>query len=129
YALAMVCELLGAALIGGETTQPPNLTMKHAIWNNMLAIVFDPSRLGTGESFEKEARSFIEWVQSAPLSGAIDSILMPGYPERRSRKARAGAVPIDSVTLAELDEAAGALAHAKGRSPGPLSPLEWGASP
>ncbi len=124
HALAMVCELLGAALIGGPTTRPANLTMKHAIWNNMLVIVFDPGRLGSGESFEKEARSFIEWVQSAPLSGVIDSILMPGDPERRSRKARAAAVPIDGGTLAELDEASSAIARAKGGSPGPLSSLE-----
>jgi len=35
--------------------------MKHAIWNNMLAIVFDPARLGSGASFEAEARGFIDW--------------------------------------------------------------------
>jgi len=80
--------------------------VKHAIRNNMLAIVFDPEKLGPGSSFEQEARSFIDWVQSAPLSGAIDAILMPGDPERRSRQARAAAVPIDEGTLAELAEAA-----------------------
>jgi uncharacterized oxidoreductase len=121
YALAMVCELLGAALIGGPTTRPGNITMKHAIWNNMLAIVFDPSKLGTGAPFESEARSFIDWVRSAPLSGATEAILMPGDPERRSRKARAEAIPIDGGTLAQLDEASLAIAHARGRSPGPLS--------
>ena len=119
YALAMVCELLAAALTGGPTTRPANLTMKHAIWNNMLAIVFDPARLGSGASFEAEARGFIDWVRSAPLTGAIDSILMPGDPERRSRKERAGAVPVDGGTLLQLDEAAAAIA--RGRSPGPLS--------
>src|SRR5437588_588220 len=77
--------------------------------------------LGKGESFETEARSFVEWVRSARLSGAIDAILMPGDPERRSRRARAEAVPIDGATLAELDEAARAIARATGRSPGPLS--------
>jgi hydroxycarboxylate dehydrogenase B len=121
YALAMICELLGAALTGGPTTRPANLTMKHAIWNNMLAIVFDPARLGSGASFEAEARSFIDWVRSSPLTGAIDSILMPGDPERRSREQRAEAVPVDGGTLLELDEAATAIARARGRSPGPLS--------
>ena len=123
HALAMVCELLGEALTGGETTRPPNQRMRHAIWNNMLAIVFDPARLGSGESFETEARSFVEWVRSARLSGAIDAILMPGDPERRSRRARAEAVPIDGATLAELDEAAEAIARATGRSPGLPSKL------
>ena len=121
YALAMICELLGAALTGGPTTRPANMTMKHAIWNNMLAIVFDPARLGSGASFEAEARGFIDWVRSAPLTGAIDSILMPGDPERRSRKERAEAVPVDGGTLLQLDEAAAAIAGARGRSPGPLS--------
>lgn len=124
YALAMVCELMGAALIGGPTARPENMQVKHAIWNNMLAIVFDPARLGAGEAFEREARSFIEWVQSAPLSGAIEKILMPGDPERRSRKQRAEAIPIDGETLAQLDAAAAAIGRAKGKAPGPVSSLE-----
>jgi uncharacterized oxidoreductase len=124
YALAMVCELLGAALIGAPTARPGNMDVQHAIWNNMLAIVFDPARLGAGDAFEREARAFIEWVQSAPLSGVIDKILVPGDPERRSRKERAAAVPIDSETLAQLDGASAAIARAKGRSPGPLSALQ-----
>jgi len=117
----MICELLGAALTGGPTTRPGNMTMKSALWNNMLAIVFDPTRMGSGDAFESEGRAFIEWVRSAPLSGEIDSILMPGDPERRSRKARASGVPVDAGTLAQLDGAAEAIARTRGRSPGPLS--------
>jgi uncharacterized oxidoreductase len=124
YALAVVCELLGAALCGGETSRPGNLTMKHAIWNNTLAIVFDPAKMGSTAAFEREARGFVEWVKSAPLSGETDSILMPGDPERRSRKERAEAIPVDSGTLRQLDSAAAAIDNARGRSPGPLSSLE-----
>lgn len=109
YALAMVCELLGAALTGGETTRPANMTMQFGIWNNMLTIVFDPNRVGPGERFESEARGFVEWVQSARLSGAVDRIMMPGDPEMRSREARANAIPIDAGTMAQLDEAAATI--------------------
>jgi hydroxycarboxylate dehydrogenase B len=123
YALAMICELLAAALTGGPTTRPANMTMKSAIWNNMLAIVFDPARLDSGNGFETEARAFIDWVRSAPLSGEIDAILMPGDPERRTRKARASGVPVDAGTLGQLDGAAEAIARTRGRSPGPLSAL------
>ncbi len=126
YALAMVCELLGAALTGGETTQPENMTMKYAIWNNMLTIVFDPARMGTGDRFEQEARAFVQWVESAPLSGAVDRIMMPGDPERRSRAARAQQVPIDPGTMAQLDGAAAAVAKRFGQGPGPCSALERG---
>jgi len=121
YALAMVCELLGAALIGGPTTRPQNLTVQSAIWNNMLAVIFDPAALGALAPFEAEARSFIDWVRSAPLSGSLDAILMPGEPERRSRRERARGIPIDPESLAQLDEASATIAREKGRSPGPLS--------
>jgi len=129
YALAMVCELLGAALTGGETTQPSNMTMKYAIWNNMLTLVFDPARLGTGERFEQEARSFVEWVRSARLSEVgreLGGILMPGDPERIARARRESQLPIDAGTMAQMDAAAAAVAARFGTSPGPLSALECG---
>ena len=62
----------------------------------------------------------------ARRSGAVDRIMMPGDPERRARAARAEAVPIDSGTLAQLDDAARQVAGRFGQSPGPLSALERG---
>lgn len=129
YALAMVCELLGAALTGGETMHPAHMQVKYAIWNNMLTLVFDPNRLGTGERFEQEARTFVEWVRSAKLSEVgreLGGILMPGDPERVSREKRAKAVPVDSGTLAQMDQASASVAARFGQSPGPLSALECG---
>lgn len=126
YALAIVCELLGAALTGGETTQPANQKMTWGVWNNMLAIVFDPKRMGTGASFETEARSFVDWVKAAPLRPGFDDILMPGDPERIARRQRAAAIPIDSATLGQLDQASAAIAKRRGQSPGPLTALESG---
>lgn len=129
YALAMVCELLGAALTGGETAQPPNMTMKYAVWNNMLTLVFDPRKLGTGERFEQEARGFVDWVKSARLSEVgreLGGILMPGDPERIARAAREAVVPIDAGTMAQMDAASAAVAARFGQSPGPLSALERG---
>ena len=128
YALAMVCELLGAALTGGETCQPAHFAPQWAIWNNMLTILFDPARVGSGERFESEARGFVEWVKSSPLAEGFehDEILMPGDPERIARRERAQAVPIDGETLAQLDAASAAVARARGQSPGPCSALERG---
>lgn len=123
YALAMVCELLGAAITGGETSVPENYPPKHAIWNNMLAIVFDPARMDTGAHFERQVREFVDWVESAALADGSDAVLMPGDPERISRQTRARAVPIDAGTMAQVDEAARQIAQARGGSPGPLSAL------
>jgi uncharacterized oxidoreductase len=123
YALAMVCELLGAALIGGDTTRPENSQMKHAVWNNMLTIVFDPARIGSGAQFGAECGAFLDWVQSARLREDCDGILLPGQPERAMRAARAQAVPIDAGTLAQMDRAAADILLLRGKAPGPLSAL------
>jgi uncharacterized oxidoreductase len=123
YALAMVCELLGAALIGGDTTRPAHSTMKHAIWNNMLTIVFDPKRMGSGTAFSDELSAFIDWVKSVPLRPDSSGVLIPGEPEQIMRRQRAEAVPIDAGTLAQMDAAAAAIAQLRGAGPGPLSAL------
>ncbi|MEJ7929967.1 malate/lactate/ureidoglycolate dehydrogenase [Ramlibacter sp. AN1015] len=124
YALAMVCEILGAAMIGGDTPRPLHTQMKYAVWNNMLAIVFDPARMGAMDAFGTEFAAFAEWVQSAPPRAGSEGVLMPGDPERRTRRERADAVPIDGATLAQMDAAARAVGHARGTdTPGPLSAL------
>lgn len=123
FALAMVCEMLGAALTGGATTRPDNLTMQHAVWNNMLALVFDPQRLSTAELFSAEVNAYIEWVRSAPLRDAALPILMPGDPERATRRLRAQRMPIDAATVAEIDQAAAAVNQARAAALPPLSTL------
>jgi uncharacterized oxidoreductase len=114
YALAMVCEVLGAALTGGDTGRDANLTMQHAIVNNMLALVFDPARMAGAPMFGAEVAAFVEWVQSSPLRPGTDAILMPGDPERASRAARAARIPVDGGTLAALDDAAAKVRQARG---------------
>jgi uncharacterized oxidoreductase len=123
YALAMVCELLGAALTGGDTTRPQHLTAQHAVWNNMLALVFDPARLHDQQLFGAEVDAFVAWVQSARLRDGDEPILMPGDPERASRLMRAQRIPVDPGTLAELDRAAAAVSKARGTAVTPLSSL------
>ena len=113
FALAMVVEVLAAALTGGETTRPGNLKYQFAVWNNMLAMVFDPARLSDQQLFGAEVNAFVEWVQSARLRNDAEPILMPGDPERASRKARAQLIAVDAGTLAELDAAAVAVSHAR----------------
>jgi uncharacterized oxidoreductase len=121
HALAMVCELLGAALTGGETTRPGNIEVKYAIWNNMLTIVFDPQRMGGSNQFSDEVGAFVEWVKSSPLRNPADPVMMPGEPEQSCREKRAHFIDIDGGTLAQLDAAAAAVHEKRGASPGPLS--------
>ncbi len=122
YALAMVCELLGAALTGGATTRPENRP-NHGVWNNMLTIVFDPKKMGTESVFGNEAAAFIAWVKSARKQPGVTEILMPGDPERASREARKDGFLIDVETLAQMDRASASIAAKFGQSPGPISGL------
>ena len=115
YALAMVCDLLGSAIFGGATPEPKRLRPP-GLYNNMLAIVFDPARFGAADHFEKEAREFIEYVQSARRTDPGAPIEIPGDAERRYRRERAAALPIDPGTLRTLDEAARAINEMRGAS-------------
>lgn len=122
YALALMCELLGAAVGGGQTLRPETLARRrHAVWNNMLAIVFDPARMGSSATLGAEMEAFIAWVRSAECQPGVAGIALPGEPEQAMRQARALAIPIDAATLAELDRAAAQVQAARGASPGPLS--------
>ncbi len=112
YALAMVCEMLGAALTGGETSRPDGEDPSIRVWNNMLTIVFDPAKIGSLDAFEKESAAFEDWVRSARTAPGATGILMPGDPERASRKARAAGIAIDAQTLAQLDDAAARISTA-----------------
>lgn len=108
--------------------QPATPLPVHGVWNNMLAIVFDPQRLGTGQWFETQAREFIDWVRATPPSSdnTEGAVQVPGDPERAARRARAHQIPIDTGTLAQLDHASASIAARFGQSPGPLSALERG---
>ena len=107
YALAMVCEILGAALTGGDTSTPVDgEDVSLRVWNSMLTIVFDPARLGSPEEFEQRAADFEDWVRSARPAPGSDGVRMPGDPERESRRARANGIVIDAQTVAQMDEAA-----------------------
>ena len=123
YALAIVCEVLGAALTGGDTTRSETTAQQQGVWNNMLTLVIDPNRLNSAAAFAAEANAFIEWVQTSALRPDASAILMPGDPERASRQQRAGGIPIDLETLAELDQAAMSVAGARGLAVPALTPL------
>jgi hydroxycarboxylate dehydrogenase B len=121
YALAMVCDLLGSALFGGVTPLPSRLRPP-GIYNNMLVLVFDPSRFGAHAHFEHEARDFVEYVQSARRTSDAP-IEVPGDSERRYRQERARALPVDTGTLRTLDEAARAINEVFGVTLSPASTL------
>ena len=104
--LAIVCELLGAALIGGLVTSPESNEIG-GIVNNMLSITIDPMAMGTGNTLVAEAEQYLAYMKSSELREGFTEVLAPGEPEVRSRLARAADIPIDPALLRQLEWAAG----------------------
>lgn len=112
--LAIMCELLGAALTGGMTISPKNGRDNSAI-NSMLSIVIDPDAMGGRSALVAEAAEFLDYVRTSGPRAGSDEVLIPGEPEERARRRRARAVPVDAGTLAELRWAAGKAGLAESR--------------
>ena len=109
YGLAVACELLGGALTGGGVTDYDNKTRRRVL-NGMLSILIDPKRLGTSETFAKDAKSFLAWVRASRPAPGADRVRIAGEPERemRARREREG-VPVDDETWKEIRGAAAKL--------------------
>ncbi len=103
--LAIMCELLGAALTGGTTIAPDN-ERDYSALNSMLAIVIDPDRLAGRGALAAEAAEVLDYVRSSRAREGFDEVLTPGEPEARSRADRADGIPVDAGTVAELRSAA-----------------------
>jgi len=103
--LAIACELLGGALTGGGTWHRP-ADQARSVYNGMLTIVIDPKKLGTADTFAREAMAFVDWLQEGPPAPGTQGALLAGEPERtaRANRLRDGIV-IDATTWAEIGAA------------------------
>ncbi|MHB1121638.1 MAG: malate/lactate/ureidoglycolate dehydrogenase [Ramlibacter sp.] len=102
YGMAIACELLGGALSGGGTwhRQPD---MRREVLNGMVTILIDPRRLGTTDSFEREAAAFMDWLKESPPAQGFDAVRIAGDPEREARiKRERDGVLVDDQTWAEI---------------------------
>jgi len=103
YGMALMSELLAGVLSGGGTMRPETMGESDKIINNMLMIVFDPSRLVDPAVYKREMDATIAHVKAAPPRNPDEPVLVPGDPERATRAARAAAgVPVDDATWAEI---------------------------
>jgi uncharacterized oxidoreductase len=82
----------------------------------MLSIVIDPARLGTKETFEREARDYLDWIRKSPPAPGFDRVRIAGEPERETRAARErDGIPVDDGTWREIGAAAAKLGLAAER--------------
>ena len=107
--LAILCEVLGAALSGGATIAPHH-ERREGILNSMLSFILDPRAFGDASNFAREAGAITDWVKESPPAPGFAEVLMPGEPERRARERRlAEGVPIDDKSLADIVAAIASL--------------------
>lgn len=100
--LALMAELLGGALTGGETGRHPDDGRRRVI-NNMLSIVIDPVKFGTAEHLEREVEGFVNWVKASPMGEGVDQVRVAGDPEREWKAQRLkDGVPIDATTWRDV---------------------------
>ena len=85
YGLMVMCELLGGALGGLFTMQPGNPRLGNTI-NNMLSVIIDPKAVGDRDAFEQEVSAMIDYIYESEPAEGLDGVLIPGDPERESKK-------------------------------------------
>jgi len=90
--LGLACELLAGALTGsGAAGKGEN------IHNGMLSIYLDPARMDDGHGWSGAVADYINFVRSRPPAKGVESVLVPGDPERARRKDRlANGLPLSS---------------------------------
>jgi uncharacterized oxidoreductase len=102
YGLALMCELLAGALVGGGTNGPKTQT-SDTITNSMLSIVIDPAAVTDSAAMRAEVDALAAWVKGSPPCAGVDEVLVPGEPERRTRAERmARGIPLDRTTWQQL---------------------------
>ena len=78
--LGLACELLAGALTGsGAAGTNSN------IHNGMLSIYLDPARMDDGHGWSAAVAEYIAFVRATPPARGVDSVLIPGDPERARR--------------------------------------------
>jgi uncharacterized oxidoreductase len=96
--LAFICELLGGALTGTGATAP-----NRRFANGMLAFYVDPKVVDTSNFFDGEITRYAEFIRATKPIAGMDSVLVPGDPERKMRAERtASGVPLPDDTWAAI---------------------------
>ena len=85
--LAIFCELMGAALIGGQTIAPHH-ERHDGIVNSMFSLLVDPGVFGDLAAMRSEVQAVVDWVKASPPAPSFEDIMMPGEPENRARALR-----------------------------------------
>jgi uncharacterized oxidoreductase len=98
FGLALICEVLAGALTGAWSIQPGNERVGTVV-NHMLTFILDPDVIGDRDKFTAETLALVEYIKSTPTARGVDSVLVPGEPERIAKTDRsANGIQIDATS-------------------------------
>jgi len=107
YGLALLNEILPAAMTGGVGCRPETEFDPPKTINNMLSVIIDPMKLVSRARFNSEVDATLAHVKASPAADPAKPVLVPGDPERISwAKREAAGVPVDDETWREISAAA-----------------------
>ncbi len=93
FGLALMIEVLAGALSGGVTIREKPVNQ---LGNCVFALVVAPEQLCGESFFAREVGQLVDFVRSCPRRPGVDSIQLPGDPEKRTLAERTQAgIPLD----------------------------------
>jgi uncharacterized oxidoreductase len=99
--------MLAGGLTGGRASHagaPP------ARGNNIVFLALDPERFAGRDALVRESTQLTEYIRETPRAPGVDTILLPGDPERRTLETRTrDGIPMEEAHWAKLTELASAL--------------------
>ncbi len=108
YGLSMAAALVGGlAMMDDPEPTPAGCMRMPAEWGTRIAGVFvlvvDPAAFGDPDEYRRRVTEVLEAAAASPPAPGRSEVLVPGDPERRSRRRRAAeGIPIPIVTWSEL---------------------------
>ncbi len=104
FGLALVLDMLAGGLTGGRSSFEG---APAARGNNIVFFVFDPEMFAGRDALLREATGVARFVRNTPKAEGVESILLPGDPERRIMQRRSSeGIPLDEAHWNRLTELA-----------------------
>jgi LDH2 family malate/lactate/ureidoglycolate dehydrogenase len=93
YALALVAELIGEAMLGPSTTE-----------GNWLLITLDATRFREAPAMQAAAEEVLDEIRNCPPAPGFDRVEVPGEREREYREQSGGVVAVPEQTWRQILE-------------------------
>ena len=110
FGLGLIMDLLAGGLSGGRCShaQAPPFG---GIGNNVTFLALDPTRFAGQDAVVGQATQLAEYIRATPRAEGVDSIVLPGDPERAylERRRSSRGIPLDDSHWAKLSDLANRL--------------------